>query len=92
MLFRSAVAMFHMGKLAGSASSVQGLISMVGGSIIGTVIGHQWNGQVTFLPAGTLACGLAGLVFILIAEKGKLFTDPVHEAHYESGEPHWPVE
>jgi len=88
----NAIAMFHMGKLAGSASSVQGLIAMVGGAIIGSVIGHQWNGEVTFLPAGTLACGLTGLVFLLIAEKGKLFSDPAHEAHYESDEPNWPVE
>jgi DHA1 family bicyclomycin/chloramphenicol resistance-like MFS transporter len=75
----SAIAMFHMGRLAGSASSVQGLISMVGGALIGTVIGHQWNGQVTFLPAGGLVCGLAVLGFILIAERGKLFYDPFHE-------------
>ncbi len=75
----SAIAMFHMGRMAGSASSVQGLISMVGGALIGTVIGHQWNGQVTFLPAGGLVCGLAVLGFILLAERGRLFYDPLHE-------------
>lgn len=88
----NAIAMFHMGKIAGSASSVQGLISLVGGAIIGSLIGHQWNGHVTFLPAGSLACGLLGMVFVLTAEKGRLFTDPAHEAHYESGEPSWPVD
>jgi DHA1 family bicyclomycin/chloramphenicol resistance-like MFS transporter len=88
----NAIAMVHMGKLAGSASSVQGLISMVGGALVGALIGHQWNGHVTFLPAGTLACGLASLVFVLIAEKGKLFTDPVQEVHFETGAPNWPVE
>ena len=88
----NAIAMFHMGKIAGSASSVQGLISMVGGALIGSLIGHQWNGHVTFLPAGSLACGVTALLFILTAEKGKLFRDPPHEAHYESDEPTWPVE
>ena len=88
----NAIAMFHMGKLAGSASSIQGLISLVGGALIGSLIGHQWNGHVTFLPAGSLACGLSALVFVLIAEKGKLFADPAHEEHFETGEPHWPVE
>ena len=75
----NAIAMFHMGRMAGSASSVQGLISMVGGALIGTAIGHQWNGQATFLPAGGLVCGIMVLGLILIAEKGKLFTDPPHE-------------
>ncbi len=75
----NAIAMVHMGRMAGSASSVQGLISMVGGALIGTVIGHQWNGQVTFLPTGGLVCGVAVLGFILIAERGKLFYDPFHE-------------
>jgi DHA1 family bicyclomycin/chloramphenicol resistance-like MFS transporter len=75
----NAIAMFHMGRMAGSASSVQGLISMVGGALIGTVIGHQWNGQVTFLPTGGLVCGIVVLGLILLAEKGKLFTDPPHE-------------
>jgi DHA1 family bicyclomycin/chloramphenicol resistance-like MFS transporter len=75
----SAIAMFHMGRMAGSASSVQGLISMVGGALIGTAIGHQWNGQVTFLPAGGLVCGFVVLVFVLIAERGRLFCDPAHE-------------
>lgn len=75
----NAIAMVHMGRMAGSASSVQGLISMVGGALIGTVIGHQWNGHVTFLPAGGLVCGVAVLGFILIAERGRLFYDPLHE-------------
>jgi DHA1 family bicyclomycin/chloramphenicol resistance-like MFS transporter len=75
----SAIAMLRMGKIAGSAASVQGLITMVGGALAGSVIGHQWNGQVTFLPAGTALCGVVALTFVLIAERGKLFHDPLHE-------------
>jgi DHA1 family bicyclomycin/chloramphenicol resistance-like MFS transporter len=75
----NAIAMFHMGKIAGSAASVQGLISMVGAALVASLIGHQWNGQVTFLPAGTVLCGITALTFVLIAERGKLFCDPLHE-------------
>ena|SRR5579859_445106 len=77
----NAIAMFHMGRIAGSASSVQGLISLVGGAVVGSYIGHQWNGQVTFLPVGALVCGAAALSFIALGERGKLFFDPPHEHH-----------
>jgi DHA1 family bicyclomycin/chloramphenicol resistance-like MFS transporter len=72
----NAIAMFHMGNIAGSAASVQGLISMVGAALVASLIGHQWNGQVTFLPAGTVLCGVSALTFVLLAERGKLFYDP----------------
>lgn len=75
----SAIAMLHMGKIAGSATSVQGLITMVGGALAGSLIGHQWNGEVTFLPAGTALCGVVALTFVLIAERGKLFHDPLNK-------------
>jgi DHA1 family bicyclomycin/chloramphenicol resistance-like MFS transporter len=88
----NAIAMFHMGKMAGSASSVQGLISMVGGAVIGSVVGHQWNGQVTFLPAGGVICGTVVLALILIAERGKLFVDPPNDEHFEGQEVHIPFE
>ena len=77
----NAIAMFHMGRIAGSASSVQGLISLVGGAVVGSFIGHHWNGQVTFLPVGAFCCGAMALVFTAIGERGKLFYDPPHEHH-----------
>ena len=64
----------------------------MGGALIGSLIGHQWNGHVTFLPAGSLVCGVVALILVLIVEKGKLFTDPAHEAHFETGEPCLPIE
>jgi DHA1 family bicyclomycin/chloramphenicol resistance-like MFS transporter len=75
----NAIAMYPMGEIAGSAASIQGLISMVGGALVAAAIGHQWKGQLTFLPAGTLICGMAALTFVLLAERGKLFHDPLHE-------------
>jgi len=72
----NAIAMQHMGAIAGSAASVQGVMTMIGGALLGSLIGHQWRGAVTFLPVGTLCCGVAALLLVLIAEKGRLFGDP----------------
>ena len=68
-----AMAMEPLGHVAGAAASAQGFISMVGGSIIGFVIGQQFNGDVAPITVGYLICGLAALVAVLFAEKGRLF-------------------
>ena len=68
-----AMAMEPMGHIAGVASSFQGLVSMVGASLIGFFIGQQFNGTVIPVEAGYLACGLACLVAVLFAERGRLF-------------------
>jgi len=85
-----AIAMVPMGALAGSASSVQGLISVVGGAAIASLIGHQWSGSVFILPAGSACCGIVALVLVLIAERAKLFSgsepDKAWVAPSESGE------
>jgi len=51
-----AIAMQPMGKIAGSAASLQGVISTIGGAALGSLIGHQWSGSVFFLPAGAFCC------------------------------------
>ena len=68
-----AMAMEPMGHIAGVASSFQGFVSMVGASLIGFAIGQQFNGSVIPMEAGYLACGLAGLAAVLVAEHGRLF-------------------
>ncbi|NSZ16568.1 multidrug effflux MFS transporter [Agrobacterium vitis] len=62
-----------LGHVAGTASSVLGFISTVGGSVIGAVIGQAFDGTARPLVAGYFFLGVIGLVFVLIAEKGKLF-------------------
>jgi DHA1 family bicyclomycin/chloramphenicol resistance-like MFS transporter len=75
----NAIAMHKMASIAGSASSVQGLITMLGGALVGALIGQQWSGTVTFLPAGAFACGIFAAISLLIAEKGALFgVDHLH--------------
>lgn len=67
------MAMEPLGHVAGMAASVQGLITTVGGALIGFFIGQHFNGTAIPLTLGFAACGLGGLVIVFIAEKGKLF-------------------
>ncbi len=69
----SAMAMENLGHVAGAASSAQGFISMLGGTLIGFVIGQQFDGTVGPVTLGYVVCGGLALIAILIAEKGKLF-------------------
>ena len=68
-----AIAMQPMGEIAGSAASLQGVISTIGGVVVGSLIGQQWSGTVTFLPAGAVCCGVAALGCVFIAENARLF-------------------
>ena len=69
----SSMAMEHMGEIAGTASSLQGFISTLGGALIGAWIGQQYDGSTVPLYTGFLVTsGLAFLV-ILIAERGRMF-------------------
>ncbi|QYF86121.1 multidrug effflux MFS transporter [Brevundimonas sp. PAMC22021] len=67
------MAMETMGKIAGTASSVQGFISTIGGSLLGFAIGQQFNGTVAPMTLGFTGFGLMALAFVLFAERGKLF-------------------
>lgn len=62
-----------LGHVAGTASSVLGFISTVGGSLLGAIVGQAFDGTSRPLVAGYFFLGVIGLVFVLIAEKGKLF-------------------
>jgi DHA1 family bicyclomycin/chloramphenicol resistance-like MFS transporter len=68
-----AMAMEPMGSVAGIAASLQGFMSTSGGAIVGAVIGRQFDGSTLPLAAGALCCGLAALLLVLLAEKGRLF-------------------
>jgi DHA1 family bicyclomycin/chloramphenicol resistance-like MFS transporter len=68
-----AMAMEPIGAVAGIGASLQGFISTFAGALVGAAIGRFFNGTTVPLAAGALCCGLAGLVFVLLAEKGRLF-------------------
>lgn len=71
-----AIAMEPLGRLAGIASSVQGFIQTVVGAVLGAMIGQAFDGTVTPVMAGFAVVSLVSLGFVLIAEKGRLFTNP----------------
>jgi DHA1 family bicyclomycin/chloramphenicol resistance-like MFS transporter len=56
-----ALAMEPLGRVAGTASSVQGVITTVGGALIGFAIGQQFDRTTLPFLAGFALCGLAGL-------------------------------
>lgn len=69
----NAMAMEPVGHVAGTASSVLGFCSTVGGATLGFIIGQHFDGTTLPLTFGFAALGTAALVFVLIAERGRLF-------------------
>jgi DHA1 family bicyclomycin/chloramphenicol resistance-like MFS transporter len=69
----NAMAMEPLSHVAGTAASILGFTQTIGGGLIGALIGQAFNGSVTPLATGFLTCGVIGLLFVLIAEKGRLF-------------------
>lgn len=63
----SAVAMQPLGHIAGTASSVQGVITTVGGALIGLAVGQQFDGTTIPLLLGFTLCGIAALLIALWA-------------------------
>jgi MFS transporter, DHA1 family, multidrug resistance protein len=68
-----AMAMEPVGSVAGIGASLQGFISTFGGAVVGALIGRQFHGATLPLAGGAFACGLSGLLFVLMAEQGRLF-------------------
>nr|WP_253189220.1 multidrug effflux MFS transporter [Brevundimonas sp. LM2] len=68
-----AMAMEPMGHIAGTASSAQGFISTIIGSLTGFAIGQQFDGTVVPMTVGITGCGVAALMCVLFAERGRLF-------------------
>ncbi|WP_040853421.1 multidrug effflux MFS transporter [Phyllobacterium sp. YR531] len=69
----NSLAMEPLGHVAGTASSVLGFMGTAGGGAIGALIGQAFDGTTTPLVAGFFVLSLIGLVFVLIAERGRLF-------------------
>jgi len=67
------MAMEPMGHIAGTAASAQGFISTIGGALLGFWIGQHFDGTTVPMTVGFAALGLAALLLVLAAEKGRLF-------------------
>lgn len=70
----SALAMEPLGKIAGTASAAYGFATTMISSIIGMMIGAQFNGTTVPLTLGFAVLGAVSLLVILVTEKGRLFS------------------
>jgi MFS transporter, DHA1 family, multidrug resistance protein len=68
-----AMAMEPVGAVAGIGASLQGFIATFGGAVVGALIGRRFNGTTLPLATGAFACGLSSLLFVLLAERWRLF-------------------
>jgi DHA1 family bicyclomycin/chloramphenicol resistance-like MFS transporter len=69
----STLAMRNMAPIAGTASSVQGVIGTIGGAVIGLVIGQSFDGTPRPFLFGLAGCALVALAISLVTERGRLF-------------------
>lgn len=73
------LAMEHMAPIAGTASSVQGVVGTIGGAVLGFTIGQAFDGTATPFLIGSGLCGTTGFLIVLATEPKRLFAplDPV---------------
>jgi len=67
------LAMEHMAPIAGTASSVQGVVGTLGAAIIGFAIGQAFDGTPTPFVVGTALCAVGGFIAIVLTEPTMLF-------------------
>ncbi len=79
-----AISMEPLGHIAGTAASIQGLVSTLGAALIGFFIGQNFNGTLIPLTLGFCVCSVSGLAAVSIAERGRLFR---HGAATRTGPP-----
>lgn len=75
----AALSLEPLGRLAGTASSVQGCITLLGGALLGFVIGQRFDGTVLPLLSGTVACVITTLVLLLSVHR-RLLAPPQLDA------------
>jgi len=69
----NAIAMEPMGRIAGTASSFVGAVTTGLAAGLGLYVGQHFNGSVTPLLGGFAGFGVAGLLVVLVTERGRLF-------------------
>ena len=71
----NSIAMSPLGEVAGTASSLIGAFSILGGAVLGAIIDQAFNGTVIPMITGFFLACLFALITILITERGRLFGD-----------------
>lgn len=68
-----AMAMERMGAIAGTASSIQGFVTVTVGAVLGALVGQAFDGTTVPLYRGFLLAGLVALTIVAVTERGRLF-------------------
>ncbi len=68
-----AIALESLGHIAGTASSIFGMVTMAFGAVIGGLVGQAYDGTVAPLSLAFGIGGILALAFIYWAERGRLF-------------------
>ena len=67
------LAMENMAPIAGTASSVQGVVGTVGAALLGFMIGQAFDGTVQPFLVGVALCAAGGFVIVVLTEPRRLF-------------------
>ncbi|WP_140986001.1 multidrug effflux MFS transporter [Asticcacaulis tiandongensis] len=67
------IAMEDFGHVAGTAASVQGFITMMGGSLFGGFLSGFWTGHLWLMPLSVVITSGLAMLIIFVGEKGRLF-------------------
>src|SRR5829696_2525848 len=70
------LAMERMGPIAGTASSVQGVVGTIGGATVGYTIGQAYDGTALPFLWGTAVCAAITFVLAVLTEPKRLFAGP----------------
>lgn len=81
----NALALDPLGHVAGTASSVLGLMQTLGGGLLGAGLGYVYDGTLMPLYAGFVALSVGSLLCVAYAENGRLFKR-LHESHPHAAE------
>ena len=73
----STLAMEHMAAIAGTASSVQGVVATIGGAVIGFGIGQAFDGTAQPFLWGMASCSIVAFGVMLLTEPKRLFAGPI---------------
>lgn len=74
-----AMAIQPMGHIAGTAASIQSFITTVGATLLGLLIGLNFDGTSRPLVAGFFILGLAALAVVFVTERGRLCLVPEND-------------
>jgi DHA1 family bicyclomycin/chloramphenicol resistance-like MFS transporter len=69
----NAMAMEPVGHVAGTASSIQGCITTLGGALLGFWVGQHFDGTLVPLTLGYAILGFAAIAAVLATERFRLF-------------------